>query len=64
MMGAIMGRRWYVGTAIFAAAAVGMAAVPRYQYFVLGAVWGVSQIIGGVWLELDKRRRGGGARLV
>jgi len=65
MMGAIMGRRWYLGTVIFGLSSLGMAALPRYQYLFLGGVWCVAQIVGGVWLELDKRRRAaGGARLV
>ncbi len=64
MMGAIMGRRWYLGSAIFALASLAMAALPRYQYLLLGLIWCVAQLIGGVWLELDKRRRTGGAHLV
>jgi hypothetical protein len=64
MMGAIMGRRWYLGTLIFGAASLAMAWWPRAQYLMLGAVWCAAQLIGGVWLELDKRRRGRGAHLV
>ena len=64
MMGAIMGRRWYLGTAIFGAASLAMAWWPRGQYFLLGGVWCVAQLVGGVWLERDKRRRGDGAHLV
>jgi len=64
MMGAIMGRRWYLGSAIFGGASLLMAAFPRYQYLLLGIVWCVAQLVGGVWLEIDKRRRKLGAHLV
>ncbi len=58
MMGAIMGRRWYLGTVIFGAASLIMAALPRFQYLILGVVWCVAQLVGGAWLEIDKRKRG------
>lgn len=64
MMGAIMGRRWYLGTAIFGAMALAMAAWPRYQYLLLGVVWCVAQLVGGFWLEIDKRRTRASAHLV
>jgi len=57
MMGAVMGRRWYLGTLIFGGSSLLMAALPKYQYLLLGAVWCVAQLIGGVWLEVDKRKR-------
>jgi hypothetical protein len=57
MMGAIMGRRWYLGTLIFGASALVMAALPDFQYFILGGVWCLAQLVGGVWLEIDKRQR-------
>jgi hypothetical protein len=56
-MGAIMGPRWFIGAAIFVAVAIAMAAVPRYQFFILGTVWGLAQIAGGIWLTLDKRAK-------
>jgi hypothetical protein len=58
MMGAVMGRRWYLGTLIFGGASLLMAALPHWQYLILGGVWCLSQLIGGVWLEIDKRKRG------
>ena len=64
MMGAIMGRRWYLGTLIFGGSSLLMAALPRYQYLILGGVWCGAQLIGGVWLEIDKRRRGKTPHLV
>jgi hypothetical protein len=64
MMGAIMGRRWYLGSVVFGGSALAMALFPHYQYLLLGIVWCVAQLIGGVWLEMDKRRRSAGARLV
>jgi hypothetical protein len=56
-MGAIMGRRWFLGTALFAATAVAMALKPAWQFVILGAVWGAAQLTGGIWLELEKRQR-------
>jgi hypothetical protein len=64
MMGAIMGRRWYLGTLVFGGSSLLMAALPRWQYIILGAVWCVAQLIGGVWLEVDKRKRGKTPHLV
>ena len=58
MMGAIMGRRWYLGSLIFGGSSLVMAALPRFQYLILGGVWCVAQLIGGIWLEADKRKRG------
>jgi hypothetical protein len=64
MMGAIMGRRWYLGTLIFGASSLVMAALPDFQCFILGGVWCVAQLIGGIWLETDKRKRGKTPHLV
>jgi hypothetical protein len=64
MMGAIMGRRWYLGTLIFGGSSLLMAAIPNWQYIVLGAVWCMAQLIGGMWLEVDKRKRGKTPHLV
>jgi hypothetical protein len=64
MMGAIMGRRWYLGSLLFGLASLIMAALPHLQYLLLGAIWCVAQLVGGVWLEMDKRRRPAGAHLV
>jgi serine/threonine-protein kinase len=58
MMGAVMGRRWYLGTIIFGGSSLLMAAFPHWQYLILGVVWCVAQLVGGVWLEVDKRKRG------
>jgi hypothetical protein len=66
-MGAVMGRRWYLGTLLFGASAIAMALWPRAQFYLLGAVWGGAQLVGGAWLIVDKRRRlraGEAARLV
>jgi hypothetical protein len=57
MMGAVMGRRWYLGTLLFAVASLAMAAVPRWQFALLGAVWGVGQLGAGIWLEAERRRQ-------
>jgi hypothetical protein len=56
-MGAVMGRRWYLGAILFAAASLAMAAAPASQFLILGVVWGVAQLVGGVWLETERRRR-------
>lgn len=64
MMGAIMGRRWYLGSLVFGGSSLVMAALPRFQYLILGGVWCVAQLIGGIWLEADKRKRGKTPHLV
>lgn len=57
MMGALMGRRWYIASAIFTAATIAMALVPKHQFTILGVVWGLSQFAGGIWLHGEKRKR-------
>ena len=64
MMGALMGARWYLGSVIFVLTAFAMAVVPRWQFALLGVVWGVAQCAGGVWLTLEKRRHTSDARIV
>ncbi len=67
MMGSLIGKRWYAGTIVFTAAALAMAQWPRWQFTILGIVWGVGQFGAGVWLLLEKRRAqaaGGRAGLV
>jgi hypothetical protein len=63
MMGAVMGRRWYLGVLIFLGAAVAMAVFHTRQFLILGATWGLAQLAGGIWLELDRKKavRAGGA---
>jgi hypothetical protein len=56
-MGAVIGSRWYAGTAIFSVASVAMALLPELQFIILGAVWGIAQLAGGIWLEWERRRR-------
>jgi hypothetical protein len=56
-MGAVIGRRWWIGCAVFAAAAMAMAALPRWQFAILGVVWGVAQLAGGIWLSVERRKR-------
>jgi hypothetical protein len=56
-MGAVIGRRWWLGCAIFAGTAMAMAALPRWQFALLGVVWGVAQLAGGIWLIAERRKR-------
>jgi len=61
-MGALMGRRWYIATAVFAVASVAMALAPDHQFIVLGVTWGAAQFTGGAMLHRDRARRLGGGR--
>ena len=56
-MGAVMGRRWYGMSAVFVAAALGTAAVPQWQFVVLGGLWCFVQSGAGVRLLVERRRR-------
>src|SRR5262245_15733375 len=60
-MGAVMGRRWYLGTVIFGGVAPLMALYPNGKFLILGVVWGLAQLVGGIWLESERKRRLGGA---
>jgi len=57
MMGGMMGRRWFLGTALFAVVAVAMALFPRWQFVLLGATWGLVQLVAGIVLDRERRRR-------
>ena len=63
MMGGVMGRRWFAWSALYAAGSVAMALLPAWQFTILGGLYGFSQLTGGIWLILEKRRRTG-ARVV
>ncbi|HEX8701699.1 MAG TPA: hypothetical protein VF815_22920 [Myxococcaceae bacterium] len=64
VMGALMGRGWYVAAAIFALSALGLAWVPHLGFAVLGGLWFTTQFTGGLLLHLARRRRlaAGGAQ--
>jgi hypothetical protein len=67
MMGGMMGKRWFLGTALFGATALAMAVFPRWQFVMLGLVWGVTQFGAGTMLHRQRKRRlaaGAPARLV
>ncbi|HEV7499937.1 MAG TPA: hypothetical protein VGQ33_08040 [Vicinamibacteria bacterium] len=67
MMGGMMGRRWFLGAALFAVAAVAMAALPQWQFIVLGLTWATVQFVAGATLHAQRKRRlatGTEARLV
>ena len=57
MMGATMGRRWFIAAGVFAAMALVMALVPSWQFVLLGVVWMAMQLAGGCWLVVEKRRQ-------
>ncbi len=57
VMGAIMGRAWYMAAAVFALAALGIALVPGQGFAVLAGLWGVTQLLGGLLLYRARRRR-------
>jgi len=67
MMGGMMGKKWFLGSAIFTAAAMAMALFPLWQFVILGTLWGVVQFAGGAFLHRQRRRRlaaGAPSRLV
>ncbi len=64
VMGALMGRGWYVAAAVFALSALVLARVPQVGFAVLGALWFITQFTGGLLLHRARRRRlaAGGAQ--
>ncbi|MCP3143183.1 hypothetical protein [Pyxidicoccus xibeiensis] len=68
MMGALMGRIWFLVAAAFGLAALGMTQVPDHAFNLLAAVWFATQFGGGLALHRARLRRlsggGSGARLV
>ncbi|MFP2926504.1 hypothetical protein ACLESO_15040 [Pyxidicoccus sp. 3LG] len=68
MMGALMGRIWFLVAAAFGLAALGMTQAPDHAFILLGAVWFATQFGGGLALHRARLRRlaasGTGARLV
>ncbi len=67
MMGGMMGRKWFLGAALFGLTAMAMAAFPRWQFVILGVTWAVVQFIAGAILHAQRKRRlaaGAPARLV
>jgi hypothetical protein len=57
VMGALMGRGWYVAAAVYALAALAVARVPEVGFAVLGGLWFVTQLTGGLLLLRARRRR-------
>jgi hypothetical protein len=57
IMGALMGRAWYVAAVAFVLAALGIARVPHLGFAVLGALWFATQLTSGVVLHRARRRR-------
>ncbi len=68
VMGALMGQAWYAGAAVFALSTLGLARAPHLGFAVLGGLWFVTQLTGGLLLYRARRRRlaagGAQARLV
>ncbi len=59
-MGALMGMRYYITALLFGLIGLLMAAVPRWQFIILGIAWAALQITGGVMLNRDRERSTGG----
>jgi hypothetical protein len=57
VMGALMGRGWYVAAGVFALSALGVARVPHLGFAVLGVLWFITQLTGGLLLHRARRRR-------
>ena len=51
MMGGMMGKRWFLGAALFGMAAVAMGAFPNWQFIILGITWAIVQFVAGVDAE-------------
>jgi hypothetical protein len=67
MMGGMMGKRWFLGAAVFAVAAALMGAFPGWGFIILGIAWGIVQFVAGATLHAQRKRRlatGAEARLV
>jgi hypothetical protein len=57
VMGALMGRAWYTAAALYALAALALTQAPQWGFAVLGALWFVTQLTGGLLLHRARRRR-------
>jgi hypothetical protein len=57
VMGALMGRGWYVAAAVFALSALGLAWVPHLGFLVLGGLWFTTQFTSGMLLHQARRKR-------
>jgi hypothetical protein len=67
MMGGMMGKKWFLGAGVFAAAALAMGVFPRWQFVILGVAWAIVQFVAGTVLHRQRKRRlaaGAEARLV
>jgi hypothetical protein len=63
IMGALMGRWWYVPAVLWAATAIGMAFVPHLQFALFAVLWAATQGTGGFLLHRAKlRARAAGKR--
>lgn len=56
IMGAIMGRAWYVAAGVWAAVSLGMCFAPDHQFAIFGALWSLTQFTGGALLHRAKLR--------
>lgn len=65
VMGALMGRGWYLAAAVYTLGALVLARVPQLGFAVLGGLWFVTQLAGGLVLVRARRRRlaSGGAQV-
>ena len=57
LMGGMMGKRWFLGSALFAVVAVAMGAFPRFGFILLGLAWGAVQFVAGATLHGQRKRR-------
>jgi hypothetical protein len=60
-MGSLMGAQWYGVGALYLVTALVMTLQPRFQFYVLGAVWGPTMFTIGWLLHRARRRREQGA---
>lgn len=57
IMGAIMGRWWYLPAGVWAAMSLVLSLLPSQQFALFGALWAVTQFTGGALLHREKRQR-------
>jgi hypothetical protein len=57
MMGGMMGKTWFGGAAVFAAAALAMGLFPTWQFVILGIAWALVQSVAGAILHRQRRQR-------
>jgi hypothetical protein len=56
-MGSLMGNHWYTVAVLFLTTALLMCVLPRFQFYILGAVWLATKFTVGFLLDRSRRQR-------